>query len=139
MGSKLSAAVVGTVEDSYVGKRLVLPDNVLSFIPTESEDEAHYICAILNSNVANLILQSIAGGTKSFGTPSFIEKYLNIAKYNPNNSTHRKLSELSKRAHELAAKANDKELAKVEQKVNEYAARLYGLTDKEYEEIKKSI
>jgi uncharacterized membrane protein (DUF106 family) len=89
--------------------------------------------------VANLILQSIAGGTKSFGTPSFIKQYLNISKYEASNSLHKKLSELSKRAHELAAKANDKELAKLEQEVNEVAAKIYGLSDKEFRENKRSI
>ena len=139
MGNTLVSTVASTVNDPYLGNKMIIPEHVLGIISTEDEDEAHYICAVLNSSVANLILQSIAGGTKSFGTPSFIEKYLNIAKYNPNNSTHRKLSELSKRAHELAAKANDKELAKVEEEVNELAAKIYGLTDKEYREIKKSI
>ncbi|QYA34132.1 hypothetical protein [Macrococcoides caseolyticum] len=57
-------------------------------------DEAHYICAIMNSSIVN---EYIIGSSdkRSFKT----DLPLNIIKYNPNDAIHSKLSALSKKAH----------------------------------------
>ncbi len=139
MGDKLTACVVGFADDNFLGRKLILPENVLAFIPTDNEDEAHYICAILNSSIADLILRSIAGGTKSFGTPKMVEDTLNIPKYNPRNYMHAKLAELSKKAHQLALTGNISELNKVEIEIDKTVAKLYGITDEELAEIINSL
>jgi len=139
MGDKLSASVVGKVVDKFLGEKLVLPENVIAFIPTDCEDEAHYICAILNSSIVDLILRSIAGGTKSFGTPKMIEDVIRIPKYDKNNKTHRILIALSRKAHQLASENNASELSKTEEEVDETVARLYGLTDEELKEVQDCL
>jgi len=139
MGNQLSACVVNKVDDKFLGKKLVLPEHVLAFIPTENEDEAHYICAILNSSIADLILRSIAGGTKSFGTPKMIEDVINIPKYNKNNKIHNTLVALSRKAHQIASENKTHELSKIEEEIDNTIAKLYGLTNEEIKEVKNSI
>jgi hypothetical protein len=139
MGSQLSACVVGKVSDKFLGGKLVLPENVIAFIPTNDVDEAHYICAILNSSIVDLILRSIAGGTKSFGTPKMVEDVIKIPRYDKNNKVQGMLVALSKRAHKLASENNASELSKSEEEVDETVARLYGLTDEELKEVKNCL
>jgi hypothetical protein len=139
MGGELDACVVHKVDDRFLGAKLVLPEHVLAFITADNEDEAHYICAILNSSIVDLILRSIAGGTKSFGTPKMVEDVIRIPKYDKNSRTHRMLVALSKKAHQLASENNASELSKSEEEVDETVARLYGLTDEELKEVKNCL
>jgi hypothetical protein len=139
MGDKLTACVVSSANDKFLGNKLILPENVLAFIPTDNEDEAHYLCAILNSSIADLVLRSIAGGTKSFGTPKMIEDTLNIPRYNAKNVIHTRLVVLSKKAHQLASTNNIQELAQIEGEIDKTVAKLYGINDNELTEIKNTL
>jgi len=138
MGNRLDAAVAGPISDAYLRPKPLIPEHVIAFIPVESEDEAHYICSILNSSLVNLILQSIAKGGKNFATPGFINM-INIRPFNPLNQLHIRLAELSKKAHQLARENNFNELKQVEEEIDRTVAQLYGLTSEELEEIKKAL
>jgi hypothetical protein len=139
MGNKLMACVVSSANDKFLGNKLILPEHVLAFIPTDNEDEAHYLCAILNSSIADLVLRSIAGGTKSFGTPKMIEETLNIPRYNAKNVIHTRLVVLSKKAHQIASTNNIQELAQIEGEIDKTVAKLYGINDDELTEIKNTL
>jgi len=139
MGSKLSACVISSVKDEFLGEKIVLPEHVLAFVPTENENEAHFICAVLNSSVVDLVIRSIAGGTKSFGTPKIIEETIRIPKFDANNEIHRKLAELSRKAHELASKEEEEELRVIEKEIDSEVAKLFGLNEEEVGEVKKAL
>lgn len=139
MGSKLSACVISYVNDEFLGEKVVLPSEVITFIPTENENEAHFICAVLNSSEVNLAIRSIAGGTKSFGTPKIIENTIGIPNFDANNEVHSKLAELSKKAHEIAAKEEEEELREVEEEIDSMVARLFGLSEEEIGDVKEAL
>ena len=139
MGSKLSACVISSVNDEFLGEKKVLPEHVLAFVPTENENEAHFICAVLNSSVVDLAIRSIAGGTKSFGTPKIVENTIRIPKFDANNENHCKLAELSEKAHEFASKEEEDELREVEEEIGREVARLFGLGEEEVEEVKEAL
>jgi hypothetical protein len=138
MGAKLKVCVVSQVQDKYVGNKLVLPEHVLAFIPVEDEFEAHYICAILNSMIADLLLMSIARGTKSFGTPRLVDETVRIKKFDPSNQLHQKLSRLSLEAHNRARIGGDR-LTDLEKQIDFGVAELYEIDTKEYQVIQKSL
>lgn len=129
MGSKLAACVTGSIQEKAIGEKPIVPEHVLMFIPCEKESEAHYLCAILNSSIANKIVQSysIKGG-KSFASAHILE-FLNIKKFDPKNEIHKELSQLSRLAHNLAAK--DSPVDDVQRKIDRLVAKIYGLTAKE--------
>ncbi|MHA2297820.1 MAG: HsdM family class I SAM-dependent methyltransferase [Candidatus Hodarchaeales archaeon] len=129
MGKELSACVVTTVKDRYLGEKLLLPEHVLAFVGTESEDEAHYICAILNSGITGSILGSISSGTKSFGTPKMIEDTVRIPRYANGNVLHEKLAGLSRKAHATTSREGD--MLKIEKEIDKTVAKLHGLTEEE--------
>lgn len=127
------------VNDKWLGCKLLLPENVLGFITSNYEDESHYVCAILNSSCAELILRSIAGGSKSFGSPKMVEDSINIPEFNRNNKTHIVIADLSKRAHQLANINDVAGLSKIEEEIDDAIATMYGLKIKELVEVKKTL
>ena len=137
MGNKLNACVIDSVEDKFLGRKIILPSEVISFIPTDNEDEAHYICAIMNSSVTDMVLRSIAGGTKSFGTPKIIEDTIKIPKFDGTNEIHKKLAELSKEAHKHAK--NGEDVSDIEEEIDKWVAKLYGITAEDMRSIHKTI
>lgn len=80
-------------------KRMVFQNHAVSMCEDQegrfvSEDEAHYICAILNAPVVEkFIIQS--SDSRSFK----IRPPVKILKYDKENEIHKTLSELSKKAH----------------------------------------
>ena len=70
MDRRITAAVAEPGDDPWLGRRPPVPQETCSLIAAASGDEAHYLCAVLNSAVANFIACSHAvRGGKGFGTP----------------------------------------------------------------------
>jgi len=99
--TKWCAAVVSSTNNKWVGKKLYLTQNhAVSMCEDEkgnfiAEDEAHFICAILNCPIVErFILQSSDSRTFKIQPPIFIPKY------NIKNVNHVKLRDISIKAHE---------------------------------------
>jgi len=141
--AEFSAAVLTPVYDKFLGRKEIIPNVKLMLIPLENEIEAYYVCSILNSSLIQLIVASYAIET---GISTHVTENVYIPQFNGKNKVHLKLSELSKKAHELAKKyyeQNDlvakEELKKVEEEIDKIVAEIYGITDEELEEIKKTL
>jgi hypothetical protein len=144
MANDLEAVVLSKVETS-VGEKDVIPTDTTSLIPFKNEEEAHYVCAILNSSPVRFCVRSYSSAGRGFGAPSII-KHFGIPKYERRNEGHRKVSVLSKRAHALAKRYYEqkdleaqKELKEVEEEIDKVVAGLYGITDEELEVVKKTL
>jgi hypothetical protein len=79
-----------------LGEKMVMPNQTAHFVPLWSEDEAHYVCGMMNSAPVRYLYQCF--DYKHPGT--FFIKILNIPKYNSENSTHTSISSLGKSLHE---------------------------------------
>jgi hypothetical protein len=95
--SLLTAAVVGS-DDRL--KKVVIPDHKLMYIPMTKQQEADYVCAVLNSSPAQLIAKSYCIETS---TSTHILKHIAVPKFDPSTETHKTLAELSRQAHLLTA------------------------------------
>ncbi|MCM8803544.1 MAG: class I SAM-dependent DNA methyltransferase, partial [Candidatus Omnitrophica bacterium] len=140
---EFSVAVIEHVEDKYLGKKIPVPNEKLMLIQFDEKDEAYYTASILNSSIARLVVMSY---TVETAISTHILEHIYVPKFDPQNKLHIKLSELSKKAHELAKKyyeQNDliaqEELKKVEEEIDKTVAKLYGISDDELEEIKKTL
>ncbi|MFH8119861.1 MAG: N-6 DNA methylase [Candidatus Aenigmatarchaeota archaeon] len=129
-------------ENTPIDNKIPIPDYTVNYIAVENDKEAHYICSILNSTISNFVIKTY----HHLHLQPHILDHLNVPKFNPKEKLHIKLSELSKKAHELAKKyyeQNDlvawEELKKVEEEIDKTVAKLYGITDEELEEIKKTL
>ncbi len=132
----LTAAVVEPIKDNWLGKKVVIPDHKLMMIPFDHEDEAHFICAFLNSPIVQAIVKSYIVETQ---ISTHITKFIRIPRFDPKNAIHKKLSELSKKAHKWATLNEKKQIDRIEKQIDKLIAKLYGLADNELEEVKKSM
>jgi hypothetical protein len=119
MDHRMNAAVVTSIDDPILGPRPVIPQETCVMIACDSLEEAHYLCAVLNSSLVNYIVQShsVRGG-KGFGTPSMLT-YLNLRRFDPLNIVHKELANSSEAAHREIS-------PEIETRINRLVAELYG-------------
>jgi len=97
MSSDLSAAVVSDWEGP-LGRKMVLPLETTAFIGTAAEDEAHYLCAVMNSSPVRRFVKSFSSAGRGFGTP-YVAARIRIPKYDPACGEHRSLAAMSLAMH----------------------------------------
>ncbi|MBM4033160.1 MAG: hypothetical protein FJ291_15445 [Planctomycetes bacterium] len=96
------AAVVGLHASSPLPNRVIVPDHKLYMLSTEDEDEAHYVCGVLNSKHMRRVLGGFLVGKQTSSTPF---RYVRIPLFHPRNPTHTRIAGLSKTAHAVRANA----------------------------------
>ncbi|MBM3302021.1 MAG: SAM-dependent DNA methyltransferase, partial [Deltaproteobacteria bacterium] len=134
IASELACVVVS----GHEGKTVV-PQHIITLVATENAEEAHFVCALLNSAPVNFTVQSYSQkGGKSFGTPHVLEN-VRIPRYDPANSTHRRLAALSQQAHQATATGETARVRGIEAEIDRLAAKLWGLTETELQEIQDSL
>lgn len=74
---------------------LWMPDQKIILISTNSSQESHYICAILNSKRTATVLKSYLGIDAS----THIMDFAGVKEFNPANPKHAQLAKLSHHAH----------------------------------------
>jgi SAM-dependent methyltransferase len=129
--SGLTAAVVGSLE-----QRPVIPDHKLMTVAVDSGNEAHFLCAALNSAPSRLVVASYA---IEISMDTHILQNVRIPMFSDKNGVHREMAELSREAHKAAAEGDRGKIAIAEQKIDEAARTLWGLDDDELEDIRGSL
>jgi len=114
--------------------KLIVPDQTVQFIDFEGEREAHFACAVLNSSPAVAVPFCYATDITTH-----ILKVIGVPEFDAENPVHARLAALSRRAHELAAAGDEAGLAEVEPQVDQAAAELWSITDREMEDIRRSL
>lgn len=130
--SVLTAAVV---EAPKVGK-IVVPDHKLMLCACENAEEAHHVCALLNSSPAQFIVKSYAIETS---ISTHVLNYVRIPKFNPKDKLHVRLAESSAACHAAAASASDSDLSALEAANDELVAQLWNLSAAELKDIQSSL
>jgi len=123
MASDLVAAVVSEAKTPF-GWKKVISTHTTSLIPSNNEDEAHFICAVLNSLAVRDFVKSYSSAGRGFGTPSVMQ-HIGIPKFDPKNELHAKLSRLSKDLHELISNGKQDETEQKEKEVNNLVVLLF--------------
>lgn len=118
MDQRINAAVVELIDDPLLGRRPVVPQETCVLVACDTSDEAHYVCAVLNSAVVGALVSacSVQGG-KGFGTPGILD-YIPLRRFRPDDPRYIELSTLSRKAH--AANAED-----VQQEIDRLAETLW--------------
>jgi len=125
MANDIVAAVISQHKTPY-GYKKIIPTDTTSLIACTSENEAHYICAILNALLVREFIKSYSSAGRGFGAPSVME-HVGIPKYNPKIKLHQDLSDSSKKLHIVKSKGQDDEIEKLEHHNEELVKKLFGI------------
>jgi hypothetical protein len=125
MSNDIFACVLSQIKTPF-GFKVAIPLDTTSFFATNNESEAHYLCAIINSEPVRDFIKSFSSAGRGFGTPSVME-HVGIPKFDPKNELHQKLSEISKKCHQLNLEGEEKEIEKLERENDEVVRKLFGI------------
>ena len=112
-GANIASCVVDrqNLSSFKVGNFIIRPKGFVAYettmlYETDNELEAHYLCAILNSDAINELIKPLQpegypGKGRHIVRRPFM---LPIPKFDPSNPVHRRLAELSKACHEKASR-----------------------------------
>lgn len=143
--AEFSTAVLEPYKDeNFESKKLLLPNEKLMLVAFDEKEEAHYLCAILNSVICQLFVASYVIET---AISTHIIKNMLIPEFDNSNPDHLSLSNLSMKAHKLTkiirkgnkTQQSQDKLNKIEEEINKKTANLYQIDDVEYEEIKNTL
>jgi methylase of polypeptide subunit release factors len=123
MANDIVASVVSQVKTPF-GYKAVIGTDTTALFATDNESEAHYLCAIINSKPVRDFIKSFSSAGRGFGTPSVME-HVGIPKFDPKNLLHQKLSEISKKCHQLKAEGKDSEIEKLEKENDDLVWKLF--------------
>jgi adenine-specific DNA-methyltransferase len=123
MASKMVALVLSRLRTPF-GLKTAISTDTTSFFAAEDEEEAHYLCGILNSKIVDEYIRSFSSAGRGFGAPS-IMNHLAIPEFNGDNKVHRKITELSRRIHSLVAQGKD--IENLQNDLNETVERLWNI------------
>ncbi|MDW7729694.1 MAG: N-6 DNA methylase [Bacillota bacterium] len=137
MISKINTSVTETMEDDNLGLKPSVTQHVVSFVPFEILEEAHYFSALMNTSIVSLISTTCFTG-KGFGTPGLMD-YVKVHKFQNENQLHKKLSQLSQEAHSLTKKNDIGTITEIEKAIDLTAAELWEIEKKELEAIQRSL
>ncbi len=124
-------------------ERTIIPTHGLMFIPSNDFFEAHFLCGVLNSSIAHLIVMTYS---LEVHITTDVPKYVYLPKFNKNDQTHKLISDLSIEAHEISKKLFDQdnssieiELEKITAEIDKAVCQMYNISPDELKEIRKSI
>lgn len=105
MSATMDAAVIGpsAAADAHSGQKPGVFKNTVIFVAVESEREADYLAALLNSTWVNYIVRAsnVRGGKSANATN--VLSTIAIPKFSAKRPTHRRLAELGHQARENVA------------------------------------
>lgn len=119
---QMTAAVISDLEDPYLGKKTLITDSKVLYVSFDEENEANYLCSILNSRLIGEIIEAY---TINVQKGVDIVKNINIPKYDPNNKAHRILVELSIKAHKLYKTNKKKEIEEIEKEIETIVPQIF--------------
>jgi len=94
----IEAAVFSKAPVPYSGfERVVIPDHKVFFLGLDSKEEAHYVCALLNSEIVSRFINSFTIKIQ-VGT---LFQQVRIPTFDPHNPKHKALARLSMIAHKV--------------------------------------
>ena len=125
MASDLVASVISQVKTPF-GHKTVIPTDTTSLFATKNEAEAHYLCAVINSQPVRDFIKTFSSAGRGFGAPSVMQS-VGVPQFDHKNSLHRKLAQLSQRLHALKCKAALGDMPGLERDVDAAVLKLFGI------------
>ena len=125
------------VDDPSLGRKVPLTQHVVTLCSFQSVEEAFFFSACGNSSPA-VLLHSVSSTGKSFGQPRIL-RTVKIPRFDPKDSVHSKLTDLSRRCHTAKEHNRPEGIPGLEYEIDDAAARIWGITDAELKAIREAL
>lgn len=96
ISKNFTPAVIESVNDQYLGKKIIIGNEKIISIAFDNKDEAYYVCAVISSTPYRKTIENYMVGTQI--TPSIINR-LRIPKFNGQDNQHTELSRICQEGH----------------------------------------
>ena len=141
--SSMRAAVVGeysfNVQGVSTARKPVVPaTGTTSYVAFDAEDEAHFLCALLNSTPADAYIRSFSSAGRGFGAPSIVSK-MRLPRFDRESKLHTDISAVSRRCHATAAEGDAASLSSLELENDRLAASLWGIEETELRTLQSDL
>lgn len=111
----------------------MIPDHKLVLVPTKTEEEANYLCGVLNSCIVRFFAASYTIGTQ-FSTHLF--EYIHIPSW---DETDKRMRAIAQAAREAGQCRRESDLTSIEERLERNVAELLGMTENELEATRASF
>lgn len=118
--------------------KVAIADTKLRFIECQSEDEAHFLCGLLNSSPAVLYLYATANWVQTADYQASDIARVAIPKYKPGDRTHKAMVDLSRKAHALARTTAEAPVG-IQEQIDGCAGKIWDLVKAEEEAIRAAL
>ena len=132
---EISTSLVAAVTTTENGQP-VIPGHKLILVAVSTLDEAHYLCAVLNSSLANCLLLSYAVTTQ---ISTHIFEYIAIPKYDPKSQVHQELAKVSIAAQQAANRKDTGAIQLLDRQNDLLVSQMWGCTKREMDAILSSL
>ncbi|MGA2159998.1 MAG: N-6 DNA methylase [Dehalococcoidia bacterium] len=137
-------AVVEPIFDKNLERvTTILPDSKLVLIDLDNSDEAYFVCALLNSSPARMIVKSYVVGTQ---ISTHILDSIKVPHYDPKNDVHKLLVKYSREAHKIVRNQrarssilDNKEIDRIEAQIDIEAAIIWDMKRSELQTIQLAL
>ncbi len=131
MGYEIQAGVSSV----HQGKP-VIPEHHVMFVPLQREQEAHYLCGMLNSVLCRAV---VAAYTITTGISTHVLQHVAIPHYEPTNERQARIAQAAKACRDAAKKEDSDRLKTLEESIDTEAAQLWGVAKEELGLVEASL
>lgn len=124
LASDIVAVVVSQAKTSFGYKKIISTDTT-SLFALNNEDEAHFLCAIINSNPVREFIKSYSSAGRGFGTAS-VMNHVAIPLFDHTNKLHQQIATLSKELHDLKNNNELDQISQLEEDLDRIIEKLFG-------------
>ena len=96
ISSEFTCAVIQDVNDEFLGRKTIIPNEKIIYVGLDGKAEAYYLCGLLSSTYVRNLINSFKVSTQI--APSTISN-LNLPKYDKNNELHNSIGSLCEKGH----------------------------------------
>ena len=134
ISSEFIVSVISSIEDKYMGEKMLMPNEKVMYISTDNELEAYYLCGILSSSPISYCVKSYMNPTSI--SAHILEK-LNIPEYCPDNRIHNEIANLCKYGHDSNITQEQKN--DIQDKIDTLVGLLYKIDKEKINLVRKVL
>jgi hypothetical protein len=137
MANDMKSAVVTKFKTPF-GEKEAIGTDTTALISFEVEEEAYFVCGILNSKIIRYYIRSFSSGGRGFGAPSILEN-ISIPQYDIKSKLHVNIAKFARDAHIHTSAAMFEKVTEDEMKLDKMISELYQINSKELKVIQQQI